>query len=417
MTSVSDFTAEFGRRLAGASIAPRTALAALLATFAVGFAARLALASVGHNYDLDSYEIVAGLVTRGESVYANTERYNYGPIWFCLLGLFKQIQWMLGLEGPEALHLVVATFLSLVDVAIATVLGWRYGLASAVVFLLSPIGLLITGFHSQFDNFAVLVGLSAWLLVADEASRARTRNVLASAALLGLSLSLKHILLLLPIWLLMWPRLGPLRVRVLYCAIAYGVFGLGFVPWLLDDASRAGILANVVNYTSKRSGFLTLMVERFWIFEFIPWERLKWFWLGSLLVVGWFVVRRWEREAFFLYLIAFTGLAPAFADQYLAIPLVACAFYLPSRLLWCYQATGALVLSFSVDSFNGLAARALIWANVKNQDVAEMIQNVTQGATAQLWLAVFLLVALFYGHSKLGPGRVPPQTPAAAGPP
>lgn len=43
--------------------------------------AKIGLASVGHNWDLESYALVSNLVQHGLSVYANTDRYNYGPIW------------------------------------------------------------------------------------------------------------------------------------------------------------------------------------------------------------------------------------------------------------------------------------------------------------------------------------------------
>src|SRR5258708_36698521 len=79
-----------------------------------GIALRVYIATFGHNSDLESYEIVADLVARGKSVYANTTRYNYGPIWFCFLWGLKSIQIGLGWTGAESFHIVTASFLSLV---------------------------------------------------------------------------------------------------------------------------------------------------------------------------------------------------------------------------------------------------------------------------------------------------------------
>ena len=54
---------------------------------------RLILAgAVFGNFDMDSYEIVVGIVHKGGNVYAETDRYNYSPVWFMVLLALKRIQ-------------------------------------------------------------------------------------------------------------------------------------------------------------------------------------------------------------------------------------------------------------------------------------------------------------------------------------
>ncbi len=53
-----------------------------------GVAIRFLFMQAGYNYDFESYCVVGDLAAAGKNVYANTHRYNYGPVWFTLLGLF-----------------------------------------------------------------------------------------------------------------------------------------------------------------------------------------------------------------------------------------------------------------------------------------------------------------------------------------
>lgn len=194
----------------------------------ISIALKLVLASRWSDYDLGSYGNVASLVLHGKSVYANTEYYNYAPLWSFFLAGLKQISTLLPTMRGQAFHFSIAAFLAVVDVALAALLAAKYRYGAGIFFLCCPVTVLLTGSYSQFDNFALLAGLAAWLLVREGA--AAWRRVLPSAGLLGLSLVIKHVFFLFPLWLLFWPKLGSLRKRMAYLAIAYGLFVVSFLP-------------------------------------------------------------------------------------------------------------------------------------------------------------------------------------------
>jgi hypothetical protein len=54
----------------------------------IGIALRFLIASVGFTYDMQSYNIVGKIVNSGGNVYRETTRYNYGPLWFLIVGAF-----------------------------------------------------------------------------------------------------------------------------------------------------------------------------------------------------------------------------------------------------------------------------------------------------------------------------------------
>ena len=78
---------------------------------------RLVVSCFGNNFDYESYKIVALLMEQDKIVYSNTERYNYGPIWFYIL---YGIKWCFG----SYFRYGIILFLSLCDIGIGTVL-WK----------------------------------------------------------------------------------------------------------------------------------------------------------------------------------------------------------------------------------------------------------------------------------------------------
>jgi hypothetical protein len=339
-----------------------------------GLALRVYISTFGHNSDLESYQIVADLMASGKSVYANTSRYNYGPVWFCVLWGLKSIQNLLGWTGAESFHSLVAFFLSLVDAAIAITMARVYGYRAGIFFFINPISILITGNHSQFDNFALLIGLFAWVRISTRQKRERRNNLLASAVILGLSLSVKHILVFFPLWILVWTSEIDVKRKLEYCTIAFGLFFVGFLPWAFDPPSRSGILHNVIQYSSMYgTGILPQYVNPLdmilppsviWLvfpvfydasgIWFNSVKGFKYLWPIAIVATGRMTAKFAPDRAIFIYILIMVSLSPALAEQYLAIPVIVCAYYWRSKLLWIYTIAGTLHILMAMGSLGTL---------------------------------------------------------------
>jgi len=215
--------------------------------------------------------------------------------------------------------------------------------------VLSPIGLLISGFHSQFDNVAVLMGLLAWLQI--RAGNPKPVALTLSAVCLGVSLIVRHVLFLFPIWLVFWKPLGKLRHRILYAAIAYALFAGSFLPWWGDPALRAAIMTNVIGYKSFYGnsllgyviGLLIPVTSLDWYLRWIPAVGgLQAIWMGLMLATGAVLAWKGVRELYLFYLLLVFASTPALAIQYSAIPMLTAAVFYPAWESWAFIAAGTL---------------------------------------------------------------------------
>ena len=288
----------------------------LLLAVAFGLAARIAVAWRGHNYDVDSYFIVLQIVHHGGTVYKETTRYNYGPAWFFILDV---LSWLARRFSASffAFRLTITLFLSAVDLGLFMLVRRGFGTRPALLFFLSPIAIVITGYHSQFDNLALLIGLLG--VFALERRSASMPAALIPYVLLGLSLVVKQDLVLFPIWLMF--RKDGLSTRITALVLPLGIFAASFLPYL---GSLHEIEHNVFFYRSSDNvPLLTLfgLTGR----ATVPIGTLL-FVIGILLL-GWSLRERSVTTCLFVYLLALVALSPSLANQYLAIPLIAIAIY------------------------------------------------------------------------------------------
>jgi hypothetical protein len=286
----------------------------LLVVAVVGIGIRLSLVQLGHNYDFDSFLIVARLDHFGANVYANTVRYNYGPIWFYLLHIFDSIAHVISSEHDLAFRYILVFFLSLVDVGIAGVLWKKLNSTAAVVFFLSPISIIITGYHNQFDNLALLLGLLSVIIIGNNFDKPLTRRTLCGLGVLGLSLLTKHILFAFPVWLAAKQQGVCNKLIVILLPIL--IFGAGFIPFW--NEGKDGIIRNVFLYKSLANDlFYRLFVP--WSIQLLLSSTIVWLLLLAIFAV--IFRNKGGFETLLLYTCVVTMASPAIANQYLAIPV------------------------------------------------------------------------------------------------
>ncbi len=349
-----------------------------IAVIITGIAARLLAATRGHNYDIDSCQIVAGIVDHGGNVYASTGRYNYGPIWFNILHFLDLLAW----HNQTVFRYLISAFLSLVDVGIFYVLWRKFGKLAATFFFLNPVSVIITGYHSQFDNLAILLGLMAALLLGDEFDKPISRRKFFGLVVLGISISTKHILFAFPFWLAVKQRGTLPKLVVLLAPIL--IFAFGFVPYW--PGSGHGIIQNVFLYRSLGNEYF----YRFFVpvsIQVMFNSQTIWFFL---LVIFAFIFRQKNTvESLFLYTCVLVGASPAIVNQYLAIPMPFVATHLnPFTILYVAIATMHLLVDHNGLHLTGLYFRkcddiavcvlclALVWTIWRQSIMALLVRCV-----------------------------------------
>lgn len=355
---------------------------------------KVCLASLAHNFDVDSYVLVADHVLAGHVVYAETERYNYAPLWSYVVAGCRWLQQALYPNeldgGVRMFHVLIALLLAYVDLLIAGWLAGRYGAGPAAFFLCNPVSWVLTGFHSQFDNLAVYFSLlGVGFALGTTGSSASRRDFILGVVLLGLSLVTKHLLVFFPLWCLMRADINrPRKLALLVFPVA--LFLLSFAPFCFDGAARRGILDNVFRYEAFR---FTGLVPRLlgWAVDMEAVDRAlgvipivggyKLIWIGLLCLVGWLLRGIPRGRAVFYYFAALVVFSGQVADQYLAIPLVACAVLWRSPLAWGYS---ALTLFYLLGSA----------ANIGTVDGFEWLASAPRAIGCMAWWPLVFLLAL-----------------------
>ena len=285
----------------------------------LGIILRFWAMAYGSNYDFESYCIVGDLVTRFQNVYASTERYNYGPIFFYIQGFLYFLSNHISNDPIQTYRVLIVSLLTLTDLGITFFIASKYNIKTALLFFLNPISIIITGYHNQFDNMAILIGLLA-LLYYNEDEKFSKKDI-AFVCLLSLSLIVKHILFILPAFLL-FNKYLPLKKKIVYSFIPPIIIILSFVPFALEiRASFEGIMIHVFFYKSSKNspllGFLfnILGIDTGYIHVL----------LYMLIMLGFSILlRKVEfKKQFYFYLILMVAFSSAIANQYLIIPLAA----------------------------------------------------------------------------------------------
>lgn len=312
-----------------------------LITIILGVGARFLVAYRGHNFDFESWEIVAQIFNSGGNVYAETPRYNYGPPWFHTLGLLQSLPQIWPFENPTTqFRYAVVGFLTIIDLLIFRFLTVNHGLKFGALFFLNPIGIIISGYHNQMDTMAILCGLYSMKIYENKSYPTYKYIGLIG---IGFSLSIKHILFLLPIWLAFKEK--RFEKIILAILIPYLIFLVSFIPYTPEGIS--GIITNVFLYRSFNNGPIWSILFPSYIFHSIP-LIIPFF--AAMFFMGLRLRSTTPLTSFYFYLICVVTFSSAITNQYLAIPLASIAVLWN----WCYALYTIAGTIFLLFEGNGL---------------------------------------------------------------
>jgi hypothetical protein len=320
---------------------------ALILALRVGIAARFR-----GNFDTQSFLIVVQAVQSGQNVYAATDRYNYSPLWsYVVTGL-----WRLATPNVGVFVLLLGLLQIAADSA-STLLLIRIGRRRlslspeearrrSLLFFSNPVSVLVSCAHGQFDGLAILFLLAALVAAASPESLRRAPRV---AALLSLSLLVKHVALFHPLLFSRRRERGVLSDG--WTLAPYAVLAGAFLPY----AAAFGFVAkNILVYGARASQ--TYLQKPGGLPSLIDASRLgRWTFSVALLAAVVWILRETRHlelsRACLVVFLAQLTFSPAYAVQYLVWP-VALGSLFPTAAYGLFALAGGLYHSSAPESLN-----------------------------------------------------------------
>ena len=311
------------------------------------------------NYDSVCWQVAASRFHQGLDPYTGNDRYNYTPVWFWILGGLKSIHRHL----PQvSFHFIFCSFLTLVDLATFFVLARivkKNNISTvipAIFFYFNPISFLLTGYHGQIENFAILsilLGLAAYLF------RQGKEGPIFFWAGCALGAIIKHIVFF---QLIIAVNAGfrKVRVRLFFLFLSAAVFFLFLVPYW--NIAREYIIKNVLVYSSHGLpyGFAA----------FYKFKDLKWVFITAIILYPWMIRKFSLERQMLLMMLFFLVFTTGVGVQYFILP-VALGALMPSMGFCVYSLVTTFFLlgsyfnlyiaSFNFIPWNAVWAAALVW--------------------------------------------------------
>ena len=309
---------------------------ALLLTALCGTLLRLELAYFTYgNYDMDSWRIVAGIVSGGGNVYAETTRYAYSPIWFAVLGLLERVRSVFPFLPFHFLVKAFLTFTDLLSMVFIALISQRRKISPAVpaaLFYLNPISILLTGVHGHFDSAAIvplLAGIAACLRYGGASSAGKAALWLGSS----LGMWIKHSLFFEPI-LCVNASVKSWWVKAALLAGTVAGFLLLFLPYWVEG--KEGILRLLFHITPPP--------RRYGVALFFPgWAMYKAPFLAAACLFPLMIRKKDLLSQCLLGMLFFLVFTPIIGIQYFVLP-VALGALRPSKWFFLYTLIGTLFI-------------------------------------------------------------------------
>ena len=299
----------------------------ILFTIILGVAARLWLSTFGFNTDMEYWKMHADVIKFGGPMYE--VGMNVGFIWAYILFFLDSIPFFI--QGEiESLRYKVAIFLTIIDILLFFTLINLHSLKVGLLFFLNPVSIFITGYHSQFDNVAIFIGLIAVVIFQKNKKKLK---FFISSLIFGISIITKHVLFMFIVWIAIKEKQFQKKFLIIFIPVF--LFLCSFVPFV-DNYSL--VYDYVLNYKSTENGIFWKVFTPQFLGNYLGYTAL---FITVLFLLGLFFENKNLLETYYLYLISVVLFSPA-----IAIPIIAIAFFW-NRFYFMY--TLAASLFFLVD--------------------------------------------------------------------
>ena len=359
----------------------------------IGIFLRFLVMSLGYNYDWESYCIVGKIFSNLGNVYAETNRYNYGMIFFCIQGLLYRISQIKPDSYEIIYRVLMVVTLTLADFGITFYIAKKFSLRKALIFFLNPISIIITGYHNQFDYIAISLALLT-LVFYNEEEKFNKKDV-GFVLTFALCLMTKHILFMLPIFLLLKNGLC-WKKKIVYACCPPFLFLLSFVPFAIgNEAALQGIINNVFLYRSYNNAPLFILVYN--LIDFPSGLRI-YVYLGMMILTAVITRKLIYEKQLLLYLIAMVAFSSAIANQYLAIPLVALCVL---SLEWFRNIYMIIIGAYLIFHSSGLGAMSRI-QEFMPEPIGKLLEYfVRRGYIVAAWILFLALIYELFLNKRL----------------
>lgn len=290
----------------------------------LGLTFRFLVLYVTTNVDFDNFRYTAQLSAEGKNIYANFRSYNYGILFSMICGWLYRAAQLLG-GSMLAYKILHVGFLSLCDFVIAKVAEKKAGTLWGILFFLNPVSMIVDGYHTQFDNIAVMFGALGILCIEESCEREKFGlDDFLGVIFLSLSLITKHFIYAFPVYVLFSTRIKT-RKKILYAFVPPLLFLLHFAPYWSEGSQ--GIIEHVFLYRSF--GNFPLIAESFWLrlglfYTATPVTNIYLLIFTALMIISAYIFRGEDIfHSFLLYLIAVVSFSSGASGQQLVIPCLA----------------------------------------------------------------------------------------------
>jgi hypothetical protein len=321
-----------------------TLIVILLLVILNGTITRLIFASVLYgNNDIKNMERVSKLVVDGKNVYANYKNYNYSPVWFHFLGAFQRLHQRVDALTFSCITRSFLTFIDLLTLLFLLLIANLEKISlvkTSIFFYLNPVSYLITGYHGQFENFAILmvvIGLYAYL-------KLRHKPVLGTALLwifATVGMIIKHNIFY-ELIICLNRAIKRYWLKFLLFVVSVCIFLSLFIPYWSEG--KNGIIKWVFMYSSGYFG-------RYGILSLINLRALKWAFIAGMCVFPLFLKSKDITRQCLMGMLFFMTFTTGISIQYFTLPIALGALR-PSKGFLLYSLAATL---FTIGSGNNVA--------------------------------------------------------------